>query len=455
MTVKCLPANSPATCTPYCKREKQQPLSVVRCRTRSMVQSFRKTRLRRLSFVIFTAIVFAPIDATSAETLALVGGTLFTAPQDVPIENGVVVLDNGKIVSVGSADAVDIPSDAETMDASGLYITAGFWNSHVHYIRRLGAAASMDADALNNILGHYFLRRGFVNTFDTGSWLKNTLGIRERIRMGEVNGPRILTAGSGLVPPDGTPFYINPTRLPELQSPENARETVLSELAAGADAIKLFTGAWASVTSLIIMEPGIVRAATDAAHAQGALVFAHPSDSDGARVAIENGVDILAHVFPAQMNGPWDRTLPAEIALRNVALVPTLKIWRPELMKAGLPAINIERNVKAGIAQTRACHEAGVTILFGTDVGYIYDADTTEEFRLMEQAGMDYKDILASLTTAPSSRFGFAETEGRIQANFTADLVLLDSDPRLDVTAYADVATTIRAGRIVWQRLTP
>jgi hypothetical protein len=42
----------------------------------------------------------------------------------------------------------------------------------------------------------------------------------------------------------------------------------------------------------------LVRAATDAAHRRGKLVFAfaHPSKSAGARAAIEGGVDVLAHV---------------------------------------------------------------------------------------------------------------------------------------------------------------
>ncbi|MCP4288304.1 MAG: amidohydrolase family protein [Gammaproteobacteria bacterium] len=405
-----------------------------------------------LMLILFAAMVIIPIECTWAKTYALVGGTIFTTPHDTPIENGILLIGDDKIVSVGLPDTVDVPADAEIIDASGLYITAGFWNSHVHYIGVLQTVTSKDADQLNDILTNTFLRWGFVNTVDLGSWLRNTLTIKERILNGEVNGPRILTAAPGFAPLGGSPFYIKPTELPELDNLEKTREKVLSSLNAGADATKLFTGSWASMNSLIVMEPDIVRSATDAAHEQGALVFAHPSDSDGARVAIENGVDVLAHVFPAQMNGPWDQTLPAKMASRNVALIPTLKLWRPELTRAGLPSQNITRNVNAAIAQTKACHEAGVTILFGTDVGYLQDTDTTEEFRLMGQAGMDYKDILVSLTTAPAARYKFAETHGRIQKNFEADLVLLGSDPRVDITAYADVVTTIRGGRIVFQR---
>ena len=134
-----------------------------------------------------------------------------------------------------------------------------------------------------------------------------------------------------------------------------------------------------------------------------------------------------------------------------MALVPTLKLWRLGLRK-GLPERIVAIVENTAIAQVKAIHEAGVTILFGTDVGYMRDVDTTEEFRLMGQAGMDYKDILASLTTAPAARYSFAETDGQIQVNYQADLVLLGSDPREDITAYADVIATIRGGKIVFQR---
>ena len=87
--------------------------------------------------------------------------------------------------------------------------------------------------------------------------------------------------------------------------------------------------------------------------------------------------------------------------------------------------------------------------MFGTDVGYIDVYDTTEEYRLMS-AALDWRKILASLTTAPSARFGFAAHKGRIAKGMDADLVLLNGDPAQDPTAFARVRDTIRAGRVIW-----
>lgn len=58
----------------------------------------------------------------------------------------------------------------------------------------------------------------------------------------------------------------------------------------------------------MVMPVDIVRAATGAAHPRGKAVIAHPSNSAGARAAIEGGVDILAHTFPSELDRrPWDR----------------------------------------------------------------------------------------------------------------------------------------------------
>jgi imidazolonepropionase-like amidohydrolase len=143
-------------------------------------------------------------------------------------------------------------------------------------------------------------------------------------------------------------------------------------------------------------------------------VFAHPSNSPGARAAIEGGVDVLAHTFPTSLDGsPWDRALPAMMKERGMALIPTLKLWPYELRRAGLSAELVELVLGNGVAQTRAFAELGGLLLFGTDVGYMTDYDPTEEFVYLQRAGLAPAQILAMLTTAPADRFGRVRT-GRL-----------------------------------------
>jgi imidazolonepropionase-like amidohydrolase len=69
---------------------------------------------------------------------------------------------------------------------------------------------------------------------------------------------------------------------------------------------------------------------------------------------------------------------------------------------------------------------------------------------LMAEAGMSFRQILASLTTAPAQRFGESKRRGRIAAGFAADLVILSQDPSKDVRAFAAVRYTLRDGVVIY-----
>ena len=114
------------------------------------------------------------------------------------------------------------------------------------------------------------------------------------------------------------------------------------------------------------------------------------------------GVEVIVHTTP--QSGPWDAATVAAMKQANVALVPTLKLWRYELRHERTSLA--DRFVDTAVGQLRAWIEAGGTVLFGTDVGYMSEYDTAEEFDLMARAGMTPRQILASLTTAPAERSG-------------------------------------------------
>src|SRR5262249_15017244 len=159
------------------------------------------------------------------------------------------------------------------------------------------------------------------------------------------------------------------------------------------------------------------------------LVFAHPSNSAGARAAIEGGVDILAHTFPSELDRrPWDRTLPGLMRDRNMALVPTLKLFAYELGRAGLPANVIDAVLGNARAQLGVSSDRGGLVLFGTDVGYMTDYDPPDEYVLMQGAGLPYAQILTALPTAPAMRFGAAARSGRLAVGYQGDIVVLDGD---------------------------
>jgi len=376
-----------------------------------------------------------------ALSLALVGGRVYPSPDAAPVPDAVVLVDAGQIAVVGPRAAVKIPDGVQTLDCTGLVIVAGFQNSHVHFTEPSWEnAASQPAEQLAARLRAMLVRFGFTTVVDTASELANTLSLRRRIEAGEVPGPRILTAGFALYPPDGVPYYVREVVPPELlrivpqpRTPGEARSVVERQLSAGGDIVKLFTGSWVDRRTVKPMPLDIARAAVDAAHAKGRLVFTHPSDVRGLEVALDARVDVLAHAVE-ETRGLSDAHLQ-RMKRQNVALVPTLRLFR------GSPET---------LDQVRRFARLGGDILFGTDVGFLPPADEGKEYEFMAAAGLGWREILASLTTTPARRFGEERQRGQVAPGMAADLVVLGSDPTGGVRAFADVRHTIRGGRVMY-----
>ena len=387
--------------------------------------------------------------AAMAETIAILADRAYPSPEAPPVIGAVAVITDGRIAAFGTKSEVRIPAGARVVQANGQTLLAGFWNSHVHLIEpRFQNARSMPADQLSRHLRDMLVRRGFVHVFEIAAFdLQNTLAMRARIESGEVKGPSIRTTGVPFVPPKGVPAYLPENSLPEFGDPQEARAFVARQLDAGADGAK-FWSVSPTRAGPVGMPADVARAAVEAAHAKGKPVFAHPTNMDGVRLALEAGVDVLAHASP---EGAFDDALIARLKARGVALVPTLKLFRWDPQRQGAPPEVIKRLIAAAEEQLRAFSRAGVTILFGTDVGYVTEDDTAEEFASMARAGMDFRQVLASLTTAPARKFGAADRTGRLARGMDADLVLVDGDPATDIGALGRVRQVMRRGTVLFE----
>ena len=392
-----------------------------------------------------------------AADLAIVDARVYAGPDTAPIERCTVLVRDGRIAAVGPSATVAVPAGATVIDGKGRFVTAGFWNSHVHFLALpLREAATRPVAELDAALNTMLTRWGFTTVFDVASPSGSARTLRNRIEAGEVTGPAILTVDAPFFPKDGTPVYVRALLKEigapsfEVANPDQARARARLQLAAGADGVKLFAGAIVGGgIGVLPMNIDIARAVVAEAHRAGRPAFAHPSDLAGLEVSLASGVDVLAHTTPS--SGPWDAALVRRLRAADVALVPTLTLFEAELRREGAPDQVIARFIADAIQQVRAFAAAGGTVLFGTDAGYIDHFDTRLEFELMARAGMDWRQILTSLTTAPAGRFGQGERRGRIAPGMEADLVLLGTDPAVDVTGFSDVQATIRGGRVIYR----
>ena len=400
----------------------------------------------QFSLVVLVIAFGSTVWAAGHGDLVCAGAKIYPSPTAPPINNGIVIVSEGKIVEVSANDRVkhSVPPSAVKLECTGKVVVAGFWNSHVHFENGWDNAATAPAAGLQTHMQEMLTRWGFTTVWDLGSEPGNTMALRRRVEAGEVPGPKILMAGD-IFPRNGHPVYLPAEmQLPEAATPGEAEKMARGYLQMGLDGIKLFTGAFMGPKPVINMDTTIVKAAVDVAHAQDKPVFAHPQNRTGVDNALAGGVNILAHTIPSERSFS-----PAELAQmkqQHTALIPTLTLWTTVVQDPATAA----QLVQAGVDELHAYFSEGGTILFGTDVGFTSAYDTTQEFEFMARA-MNLKDILASLTTNPSAYFK-SPTKGRLKKGMDADFVVLEGDPALDVKNLAKVKYTVRDGRVIYQK---
>lgn len=401
---------------------------------------------------LLLSIVACPV---FAQNLTIVGAKVYPSPDAPAMENATVVVRDGVIRDVGPAEKVKPGSSDRVISGEGLVVVAGLWNSHVHLLLpAMARPAPENADALTAELEQLLTRWGFTTVFDIASLPGAALELRRRIEAGEVRGPNILTVDAPFFPNEGTPIYLRKLLegLPsmEIGTPDAAAERARRQLESGANGVKIFAGAIVGgEIGVLPMPVEDAKAVIAEAHRHNRPVFAHPSNQEGLDVTIESGVDVLAHTTPDD-GKRWTPDLVERLTSHRMALTPTLTLWRVETEANGLPADKVKQTISLAQQQLGAFAAAGGDVLFGTDVGYIQVSDTSEEYRLMRDAGLSFSQILASLTTTPATRFN-VKSKGTIEPGMDGDLTVLTADPSNDIEAFADVAYTIRAGSVIFE----
>ncbi|MCK9685368.1 amidohydrolase family protein [Scleromatobacter humisilvae] len=382
-----------------------------------------------------------------ASDIAIVHARIYPAPGVATLVDGMVLIHDGRIAAV--SDRVALPPGTTVLACDGCVILAGFWNAHVHFVgpQWLGVA-HLPPRTLERQLQQMLTHSGFTSVVDTGSDPAVTNELRRRIERGEVAGPHIRTAGLPVFPAKALPFYLADlpsgftTKVGQPASPDEARDFVARNLAAGADITKLFTGSIVAPEQVQPMRRDIAAAAASESHRLGAIVFAHPTNLEGVRIATASGVDVLAHALE-DVHG-FDQTEIRDLARRRVTIVPTLKLFAQD------------RNIQEIRRLVLRAHRAGVPLVFGTDTGFLADYDVSEEYRQLSLAGLKIDDILAMLTTAPAALFKTTSHQGRVAPGMDGDLTVLGSDPKSEgVRAFSDVRYTIRAGKVLFDRAHP
>jgi len=372
----------------------------------------------------------ASIPIVAQGDFAIVGARIVDGTTRPPLENGVVLVREGRIAAVGPRQNVTLQASVRTIDARGKTIMPGLWDMHAHV-------------ALPE-WGPAYLGVGVTAARDMGGEKSFLIAFRDAIASRRVLGPRLVLAGlvDGSGPEAFGAVYAD--------TPEQGRTVVDAYHAAGFQQMKLYT----------LIKPDVAGAIIRRAHEIGMTVTGHVPRAMTLASMVDSGTDNVAHL-PVRGDASSDavREQIGMLTARHVVVDPTLS-WNELLGHArqtpltrfqpgfaGAPwplrssygsvrnagdSAAADRAVRMQLALIKAMRDAGVRIVAGTDYG-LPGFSLLRELELYVEAGLSPLDAIRSATVVPAEVMGLSRDVGTIEAGKRADLVVLDGNPLSDI----------------------
>ena len=411
-----------------------------------------------------------PIKGTG--TVVLKAARVIDGTGAAPIQNGVVVVTDDRIVAVGPAASVATPPGARTVDLGNATLLPGFIDAHTHVIgRTLGDPAGNDAavrdvDSFGAILGVANVRNtvlaGFTSIRNVGAPNFDDIAMRKAINEGWVIGPRMQTAAHAIGITGGhcdengfkPGLQDGDFRTGIADGPDQIRAAVRYQAKYGADVIKtcatggvLSEGDAVGVPQYTYEE---LKALVDEATKLERKVAAHAHGTEGIKIAVRAGVSSIEHGSFLDEEGA---RLMAE---RGTFLVPTLSAGEAaeKARRAGaLTGLRAEKAIAAAQAMRTAVKIAvrnKVPIALGTDAGVSPHGSNGHEFTLMvEWGGMTPMQSIIAGTSNAARLLGWDRNVGTLAAGKWADIVAVPGDPIADIRVMEKPSFVMKNGVVL------
>lgn len=382
---------------------------------------------------------------------------VFDGTSEGVIEDGAVVVEDGRIASVGPARG--LPPSTEAKDLGDVTLMPGLIDAHVHLVwdasaephevvERQSRALTVLRCAKNAAL---HLRAGVTTVRDVGSTDGLAIEIGRAVELGILSGPRVVAAGRAIAMTGGHGWFLGR----EADGPDALRRAAREEIKAGASCIKLMAsgGVYGHAE-----EPGSpqltveeMRPAVEEAHKAGRKAAAHAYSVEAINNAVEAGVDSVEH------GSFLDRETIERMREQRTYLVPTMSVYAAMAEKGpslGSPEYITRKTaevLEAGGEAFRLALEVGVPVAAGTDCGAPGHPHGTlpEELRLMVEAGAIPQQALRFGTSAAAELLGLGHEVGALEAGKRADLLAVAGDPTLDIKNLREVRLVLRDGVVV------
>jgi imidazolonepropionase-like amidohydrolase len=393
--------------------------------------------------LIITALLFAATTPlTAQETIVIRVGTLLDGKGGALQRNATVVVEAGKIKSVGQATQGRV-----SYDFPQLTLVPGLIDTHVHmetHFGKSGKAAPQGEAAQESVLyaaenAYAMLNNGFTTTQSIGSPLDRDL--RDAIARGILPGPRLLTSVSPVREDTGTPDQI--------------RQFVRKVVGEGADVVKLFASKSIREGGGQTMTEAQIEAGCGEAKRLGKRSWVHAHADSAVKAAAVAGCWAVTH--GSQVT---DATL-AVLAQRGTFFEPNIGLLLQNYIANKSRYLGIGNFNEAGFAFMekgipvnldmfrRALKVKGLKLVMGTDAGAgAHGQNAREIVYRVQQAGQPAMDAIVGATSLAADSLGLKDTIGSIAPGFEADLIAVDGDPTQDITALQRVVFVMKGGKV-------
>jgi imidazolonepropionase-like amidohydrolase len=392
----------------------------------------------------------ASSQAGAAAPIVLRTSTLLDGRGHV-VGKAIIVIENGKITHVNANGAP--PARAEVYDLRGLTVLPGWIDAHVHPTWHFDANGRLAGDnepkemtVLAGAANSWkMLAAGFTTVQSVGSPLDKYL--RDAINGGGLPGPRILTSLEPIVGKgDAT------------GTPDELRAMVRQRAKDGADLIKIFASKSIREGGGPTLSQEQLNALCDEAKKAGLRTLVH-AYRDSVRNASMAGCTQVEHgVFATDddlkllaRNGTYFDP-QAGLVIQNYLDNKAHYLGIGNYNEAGFAAMEKALPEEQALFR-RATATPGLKVVFGTDAVAGAQGRNAEEFLFrVRDCGQDAMAAMIGANSLAAEAMGMGDRLGSIASGFDADVIALDGDPVVDITAVRRVVFVMKGGVVYVSR---
>ncbi len=376
------------------------------------------------------------------------------------MERSTVRVSEGRIAEIGPGADVEPRPGLEVMDLAGRTLMPALVDAHIHFSSYQTLPEPLRGEEPRTPALRYFelanharalVEMGVLTVRDVGSGDDHALHLRQAVRLGLCPGPRILACGR-IVSATSPGCRIFTTMYRPADGCDEARKAVREQLMMGADFIKVMT---TGARSVVLEDPEPaqltreeVRTIVEEAYRMGARVAAHVEGLNGARIAVEEGVNTIEHGLSLHR----EPELLDRMAANGQFLVPTLSTFHnvSKDLADKYPCVLVEqakRQREEAYETLAAAKEAGVRIAMGFDSHPL--GRNALELTRMVSGGLTAMEGLVAATSGAAAALGFDDL-GVVRPGAVADLLVLDGDPLEDPAVLLDpdcIKLVLQAGK--------